>query len=456
MDKRFVSSKLADAPPSTSYLTRQVPINSGNDIYLNQSIRFRIGGLQANQFLDPSLSFIKLTMTNQAATHSFYLPPSGALGMFRTAELTQAGAVISSFTEFGTMCNMFQKLNASTESASVHAQLYGAGIDTGALIGATQSHTVCIPLKYFSSLFWADKMIPLFSKDALELTLTLGDHLYGGFWGDAENVTGITDQSLKFTNAEMVMQIVQTAPSVTQSLMSVDGGKYIIETKGVGHNQYSIPANQTGDFTLNLGLGYSSLEAINFVHSANMVKNTSKSNAYEAISPLINDVTKNFTRNFLKSYGLSVDGTLIESLRSVQGRNDVSASEYLAMALIQKGVLSKDEELPAQLTGYTKFTANNPAEQILRFGTDEPMVLANANNYTHQKHSYSTVNTLDVCVYKMKKEGICSGRNVLGSSTQLILDYDGTQSTCPLHVYSTFRQLCILDLNGSGLWNVIQ
>jgi len=447
MDKRFVSSKLADAPPSTSYLTRQVPINSGNDIQANQSIRFRIGGLQANQFLDPSLSFIKMEIHNEGG-ETFTLPPSGALGLFRTVELTQAGAVISSFTEFGTMCNMFQKLNASAESAELHSQLYGSGVDDGDFIGAGESRTVCIPLKYFSSLFWADKMIPLFSKDALELTLTLGDHLYAGFWGRSKTITTVNDSMLKFKSAEMIQQIVQTAPSVTQSLMSVDGGKYIIETKGVGHNQYTIPAGLNGEYTINLGLGYSSLEAINFVHSANQASNGT---AYVAIDQKTNDTTKLFTRNHLKAYGLSVDGTFVESLRMVQGKNDVSAAEFLAMSLIQKGVLSKECGLPAQLTGITKV---NGSTNHYRWGTDNPLTFSNV--YDNQGHSFSTVNTLDVCVYKMKKDGICSGRNVLGSSTQLVLDYTGTPAITPLHVYSTFRQLCILDLNGSGLWNVIQ
>jgi len=453
MDKRFVSEKLSDAPPSTSYITRQVPINSGSNVYANQSIRFRIGGLSANQFLDPENSFIKLQIINNNGDHSFTLPPSGALGLFRQVELTQSGAVLSSFNEFGVMSNMFQNLKASYESVTVHKQLYGAGEDIGSVIGAEATRTVCLPLKHFSSLFWAGKMIPLFSKDSLELVLTLGGYDYSGYWGNQDaTVDGIGNDSLQFKSAELVMTIVQTAPAVTQSLMSVDGGKFIVETKGVGHSQYTIPAGTPGNYTINLGLGYSSLEAINFVHAARKAEDTSNPNTFVSLNTSVNDLTKNFTRNHLKSYGLSVDGTLVEALREVNGKEDVEASEFLAMNLIQKGVLSSEQKLPYLLTGET-------STNVPRFGYDDPMPIVSATaavgTSLRQGHSYSTVNTLDVCVYKMKKDGICSGRNVLGSSTQLVLDYNGTKADCPLHVYSTYRQLCILDLSGSGLWNTI-
>jgi hypothetical protein len=448
IDKRFLSQKAGESAPVTSYITRVVPINSGSNVYLNQPIRFRIGGLQANQFLDPMNSFIKMTIKNNSTTKNFHLPVAGGLGLFRQVELTQSGSVLSSFNQFGVMTTMEHKQFMSNEAFTTAGTLYGAGPNHGAAIHANNERTVCMPLTHFSSLFDAGKMIPLFSKDSLELVATLGDKLYGGYWeGAASQMTDITDASLQFVNAEIVMSIVQTAPSVTQSILEKDGGLYVVECKGKSHSGYTIPAG-AGSYTINLGLGYSNLEGINFVHLAE------KSSVGNITPRIANDVNAYFIRNKLKSYALSVDGTLVEALRPVEV--DAQGAEALAMALIQKGVLSDANKQAGSLIGTSTSTG---AGSIERWSIDELQTTVGESDTAGirlQGISTSYISSLDLCAYEQTHgHDICSGRNVLTSATQLVLTYDSPTNDAPLHMFPHFRQVCVLDLNGSGLWNVM-
>lgn len=445
IDKRFLSQKSGESAPVTSYITRVVPINSGSNVYLNQPIRFRIGGMQANQFLDPMNSFIKMKIKNNSTTKKFHLPVAGGLGLFRQVELTQSGSVLSSFNQFGVMTTMEHKQYMSNEAFTTAGTLYGAGPNHGAEISSGGERTVCMPLTHFSSLFDAGKMIPLFSKDALELVATLGDKLYGGYWeGESSTLTGITDASLQFVNAEIVMSIVQTAPSVTQSILEKDNGLYVVECKGKSHSGYTIPAG-AGSYTINLGLGYSNLEGINFVHLAE------KSSGGETTPRINNDVNAYFIRNKLKSYALSVDGTLVEALRPVEV--DAQGAEALAMALIQKGVLSDTDKHSGSLVG----TSTMDNAHVERWSIDDlTTVSGGTNDKSIQGFSTSYISSLDLCAYKQTHgQDICSGRNVLTSASQLVLTYDAPTNDAPLHMFPHFRQVCVLDLNGSGLWNVM-
>jgi hypothetical protein len=286
-------------------------------------------------------------------------------------------------------------------------------------------------------LFTSGNMIPLFSRDSLELSYILGNFKYSGYFETGTTVTDagshvltpssnpVSDASLEFSNWELVLSIVQTSSETTAELTRLHGGVFEYGCTGMSHTSNTIPA-QPGLQSLNLGLGFSALKSLDIVMTPTVDTH------FQQLDRTFQDTQSHFIRNYLKSYGFSVDGTYIEALRGVKA----DAAEAAAMLLIQNGNLDDPSKSPF-LINNELFSIDNAGDLV--------------REYAGSFHA-----SLELCVYKQRQKSICSGRNTLASSTQLMLEFASLASPCALHTFASYEQICRLDMSSSGsqLWSV--
>jgi hypothetical protein len=304
----------------------------------------------------------------------------------------------------------------------------------GESIVAGGSRVFCDPISNHCALFTSGNMIPLFSRDSLELSYVLGNYKYSGYFETGSTIVEgthvlavssnpVSDSSLEFSNWELVLSIVQTSGETTSELTRLHNGVFTIGCTGTAHTGNSIPA-QPGVQSLNLGLGFSALKSLDVVMTPTVDTH------FRQLDRTFMDTQSHFIRNYLTSYGFSVDGTYIEALRGVKA----DAAEAAAMLLIQNGNLDDPSKSPF-LINNELFSIDNAGDLVREF----------AGSF----HA-----ALELCIYKKRQESICSGRNTLASSTQLILEFSSLASPCALHTFASYEQICTLDMNGSQLWSV--
>ena len=147
----------------------------------------------------------------------------------------------------------------------------------------------------------------------------------------------------------------------------------------------------------------------------------------------------------MRKYSFVVDGSLVEATRAVKS----GIAEVVAMALINKGMLNKAESFSKLY--YSELQQD--VESIFAGATD-------SEYFACRNTVGAYVATLDLCVYKNNKQNVlCSGRNVLSASTQLNLEFGtsaGVHHKVDLLAFSKYRQILSLDINSTGIWQVLQ
>jgi hypothetical protein len=444
----FMSKKSADGSPGISFISRIVPVASNKNIYAGDTFQFRIGGLQRNHYLDTSNSFLRFKVTNNSTT-KFRLGKCGVGSLFRSIQLQQAGSTLSNFQQYGVHRTMefFKEASTDAVTGTLNSLIGTEEVNQGREIlvkGSTFYHknVFCDPICKHASLFdgHTSKYVPLFSRDSLDLIYELGDYQYGGFWeaNDAAGLASVNNQSLELSDVELVLSIVQLSPEVVAQHSKIHNGLFIFETSSYGLNQFSL-----SDFTnqsLNLGLGYTSLEEISFVQIPKTDGSGSK-----IFVKASNDLNSTFVHSGLEKYSFVVDGSLVEATRAVKS----GIAEVVAMALISKGMLNKAESFSKLY--YSELQQD--VESIFAGATD-------SEYFACRNTVGAYVATLDLCVYKNNKQNVlCSGRNVLSASTQLNLEFGtsaGVHHKVDLLAFSKYRQILSLDINSTGIWQVLQ
>jgi len=440
----FIAKKSNDGTQGVSYISRIVPVANGNKIFAGDSIHFRFGALQKNQFLDCENSFFKYRLTNNSSV-DYHLPKCGTPGMFRSIVCQQAGSTLSNFQEYGIYRNKEHFKNATeTYLSGAGNTLLGTKDASGALVinSSYNGRAFCDPIKHHSSLFNSEtsKYVPMFSRDAIELIYEIGDQNYGGWWDttDPSVVSTIQNSDLEFSDVELVLCIVQLAPEATDALTKLHNGMYVFETVSYGVNQFTIQPSTAQ--SLNLGLGYTNLEKLEFV----MLPQTDNDGDI-TFNKTTNDMRGSFLKCNLSKYAMVIDGSLVEATRQVSS----STAEALVMSMIANNEL-KDI-----------YKVSNPylsVDQQMSMSIDGDTGITQYNGI--RDHNGAYIGSLDLCIYKNGKQGIlCSGRNVLSASTQIQTEFSPTTTqTINLVVFASYRQLLALDLSGSGsgLYSVLQ
>lgn len=444
ISSRFLNEKFAQPAEATSYISRVSPIN-GSEFTPSSSIIFRIPGQLANTYLDPLNSFLRFTYESDAsaAVYTAHLPGAGAPCLFESINLNQSGSNLSTYGNYATFRSMKVKKTADADYyRGVGSVLAGTRPDKASLAnnfdveqfgtngekihGASVSRTFVDSLCHHTTMFNSGKMIPLMSREHLDLRYQLGNFSYAAKWtASGNNTTASLNDSntFKLKNCELVLTYVQVADSVQKKILDYHKNLMCLECIGVGYSAHSISSSSSQ--TIPLGLAYSSLMGIEAVQTPNSTTPEDLHNT-------------TFVDNHLKDYQLIVDGTPIQALRPVKSED---MAEKLAMDLISKHELHKFSGLPI-LNG-SDATASIPAT-------------------AHDGEGFNGI-SLDLCVFKGKSANwahptenrICQGVSTIASSNALVLNFSYTPTPVTLGVYASYRQVLILNPS-TLLWQVSQ
>ena len=443
---RFLNKKHPhSAANATSYVSRQVPLNV-QKAPASTTFNFRIG-TQPNTFVDPSASFLRWKIRNTSTNCNFTLGSAGAPGVFETINLLNSGSQLSHYQNYGVFRSMKNAMNCSVDWMKGPGSLMqgtAPELDSdigrkGAKIAFQQERVFVDPICNHTSLFNCGKMISLDTIDNLDLRYTIGDYTYGGAWDsvDDSNLDNLDDSALEFSDFELVLACVQLDSGTASQLRAAHpDGNICYECRGIGRVSATIPKGVSGH-NVNLGLGYSSLMALNAVQLP-LKKGTIDANNNQTLSIVRKKDHHNstFVRNYLSKHIFLLDGSPIENLRHIKG----DPAEIAAFQQIATGNFHKfDGPIISNATGGSFSALDNDAE---------------AGSLLSGKKGY--VLSQELCIYKQKAghwadsemSVMCEGRGTLASSTQINLEFNGSSGEeVQLEVFPEYRQLIVLDNN---------
>ena len=440
---RFLNKKHPhSAANATSFVSRQVPLNVQKS-FCSTTINFRIG-TQPNCFIDPTASFLRWKIRNTtsgASSASFTLGSAGAPAVFETINLLNSGSQLSHYQNYGVFRTMKNALNCTSDwlkgpghimQGTAPASDANLGLQ-GATLAAGAERVFIDPICNHTSLFNCGKMISVDTIDNLDLRYTIGDAGYAGAWS-GDGVAAVTDQSLEFSDFELVLAMVQLDSATANQLKAAHpDGNICYECRGIGRVSSTIPSGVSGH-NVNLGLGYSSLMALNAVQLP-LFKGAANPQTAN-IDRVQDHQNSTFVKNFLSKHIFLLDGSPIENLRHIKG----DPAEIAAFQQIATGNFHKtDGAVVSNANGGALAAYTNDAET--------------GNNLSGNK---GYVLSQELCIYKQKAGHwndsamavMCEGRGTLASSTQLNLEFaPASGKEVQLETFPEYRQLIVLDSN---------
>ena len=354
---RFLNKKHPhSAANATSFVSRQVPLNV-QKCFASTTINFRIG-TQPNCFIDPTASFLRWKIKNNTTESnggvaSFTLGSAGAPAIFETINLLNSGSQLSHYQNYGVFRSMKNTLNCTSDwLKGPGAVMQGtapfatdtsttSGIDSqlglvGATLASGEERVFVDPICNHTSLFNSGKMISVDTIDNLDLRYTIGDAGYAGAWSGAGSAN-VTDQSLEFSDFELVLCMVQLDSSTANQLKAAHpDGNICYECRGIGRVSSTIPTDVSAH-NINLGLGYSSLMALNAVQLP-LYKGTADPQTL-SIDRKVDHQNSTFVKNNLTKHIFLLDGAPVENLRHIKG----DAAEIAAFQQIATGNFHKTD-----------------------------------------------------------------------------------------------------------------
>ena len=427
---RFLNKKHPhSAANATSFVSRQVPLNV-QKCFASTTINFRIG-TQPNCFIDPTASFLRWKIRNNATADnggvaSFTLGAAGAPAIFETINLLNSGSQLSHYQNYGVFRSMKNALNCTSDwlkgPGSVMQGTAPNPVFVGddetpidsklGLIGATlisgEERVFVDPICNHNSLFNSGKMISVDTIDNLDLRYTIGDAGYAGAWSGT-GASNVTDQSLEFSDFELVLCMVQLDSSTANQLKAAHpDGNICYECRGIGRVSSTIP-NDVSAHNVNLGLGYSSLMALNAVQLP-LFKGASDPQTL-SVERKFDHQNSTFVKNNLAKHIFLLDGAPVENLRHIKG----DAAEIAAFQQIATGNFHKTDGA---------IVSNAPGGALPAYSNNKEA----GNNLSGNK---GYVLSQELCIYKQKAGHwndsamavMCEGRGTLASSTQLALEF---------------------------------
>ena len=439
---RFLNKKHPhSAGNSTSFVSRQVPQNV-QSCPASTTINFRIGTMP-NCFIDCQNSALRWKIKNNtpvgtAQSATFTLGSAGAPGVFETINLLNSGSQLSHYQNYGVFRSMKNALGCTSDWIKGPGHIMQGTAPSsdadigliGASLGPGEERVFIDPLCNHATLFNQPGYVSLDLIDNLDLRYTIGDAGYGGAWS-GDGVTSVSDQSLIFYDFELILSVVQLSSSTVSQLMSAHtDGNICYNCRGVGRVSATIPAGVSAH-TVNLGLGYSSLMALNSVQLP-LYKGGAQTTPIDRIQDHQNST---FVRNYLSKYQFLIDGSPIENQRPVKG----DPAEIAMFQQIAQGTFHRFD-------GAVVSNANGGALDAY---------INDAETGTNLSGSKGAIVSNELCIYKQKggtwhdnTMSLCEGRGVLASSSQIALEFaPNSGKEVQLECFPEYLQLIVLDAN---------
>lgn len=426
---------------STSFVSRQVPQNV-QSCPASTTINFRIGTMP-NCYIDTQNSALRWKIKNNtpvgtAQSATFTLGSAGAPAVFETINLLNSGSQLSHYQNYGVFRSMKNALGCTSDwlkgpgnimQGTAPASDADIGLK-GATLGPGEERVFVDPLCNHASLFNQPGYVSLDTVDNLDLRYTLGDAGYGGAWS-GDGVNSVSDQSLVFFDFEIILSVVQLSSSIQAQLMSAHSdGNICYNCRGIGRVSATVPPGVSAH-TVNLGLGYSSLMALNSVQLP-LFKGGAQTTPINRVEDHQNST---FVRNYLSKYQFLIDGSPIENQRPVKG----DPAEIAMFQQIAQGTFHRfDGAVVSNANGGALASYINDAETDGNLSGSKGAIVSN-----------------ELCIYKQKggtwhdnTMSLCEGRGVLASSSQISLEFaPNSGKEVQLEVFPEYLQLIVLDAN---------
>ena len=255
--------KLGEMKPSMvasrSYYTSVSPQSSSTSITPGSTITFRIPAGRRNTFLDPTQSYLRLTVKNNDANAIVF--DGSAYSVINRMTVTHAGNVVDDILNYNIVANYYlnNTLSAS-EKIGLSSMLGNAadGSENGYSIATTKSFTACLPL--LGSVFLgASKLIPVgLLNDDIQLDLYTETSLKAFY------ATSITSD-YTITNAQLNLCYVEISDEAMAQVASTYGQQIYIATETFKCSPVSLDSTISGNYSALCPTRYSSLKALHFV-----------------------------------------------------------------------------------------------------------------------------------------------------------------------------------------------
>jgi len=403
-----------------------IPASNGNSFQAGQVCEIQVGGNQPmGYFLDWQSSYLKLTVTNNAATAGETLTLTGGAGVYNMIskiEVLSSGYTLCSIDNYNKLLNMLSDMqlseNYKNETGALLAGMAYSEDETAnalggiVLDGAGGTETFCIPL-HALPMTASNKYWPLFARDNLRIRITF-DSVANG----AVAAATVSNSQVVMSPVELVATTVKLNPQSAMALDQMVGGVYRIVTSDYRNSTSSIAAADT-TFVANVAFSHLNVDRILFGFFNKENTNLADSNA---------------SRDFrsLQQYSFVNNGRHYPA-RKINVSSNNGAEAFAELINASNALV--DVHHAGSLNRNDKYLALNPT------GVD------NANT----GHFLAGINLEQVRQHGTE-DSIYSGLRTLGGVTQIEGSFSAAGSDCSLQAFSNFTVIYSLDTKGSNTW----
>lgn len=256
--------KLGEMKPSMvasrSYYTSVSPQSSSTSIAPGSTITFRIPAGRRNTFLDPTQSYLRLTVKNNDATNAIVFDGS-AYSVINRMTVTHAGNVVDDILNYNVIANYYlnQQLSASEKiGLSSMLGLDTTGTKAGWSIPTSDQYTACLPL--LGSIFLgSSKLIPVgLLNDDIQVDLYTETTLKAFYAAAA-----VSDYTI--TNVQLNLCYVEISDEAMNQVAATYGQQIYIATETFRSAPITIDSTVSGNYSSLVPARYSSLKALHFI-----------------------------------------------------------------------------------------------------------------------------------------------------------------------------------------------
>ena len=251
------------------------PSTNTSSAPLGSVVEFKIPGNQMAAFLDNNSMYFKFTIKNTTA-NNFTLEGKGAAYNFISKlEIMTSGQTIDTISNY----NLLFSTLIDTDSTIAHRKnngniLYGSkDARAGEVIAGGAELVVCLPF-LLSSISNSRKYIPLFSRDSLQIRLTLADRVQAGI-SDPTQITANT--SILVDQPELIYNVVELSADAFQAVSASVDNVFQIVSDSYRHTSANVTNATNQTLVANLGFSFSSLNRVIIVQRESALVNTQNS-----------------------------------------------------------------------------------------------------------------------------------------------------------------------------------
>lgn len=246
---------------SRSYYQTVSPQSSSTNITPGSTITFRLPCGRKNTFMDPSQSFMKITVKNNDETASHF--DGSAYSVINRMDVYHAGNLIDQVLNYNRVASHLLNNTLTVSQRANLSTTMGFAVDgskTGLPLVTNEQFTACLPL--LGAIFTgADKLIPVgILSDDIEVQFLLETTALAFYNVGADNTL---DYSV--LSCELHLAYVEISSEAMNEVASTYGQQTYIHTNTYRVSPISLDASVSGQYSALVPARYSSLKSLHVV-----------------------------------------------------------------------------------------------------------------------------------------------------------------------------------------------